>query len=88
MHKYGVDLVDLDVDRGEGTLRFDTILAEMKASSYPTLRIVLKEGLEAWTSVGRDAMAFLEFDVIAEIVQADPAAEETMQVQQPVRTLR
>lgn len=88
MHTYGVELVDVDVDRGEGTLRFDTILAEMKASSYPSVEAVLEEGLDAWTSVGRDAMTFLEFDVDAEVVQADPTAEETTQVQQPVRTLR
>ncbi|WP_281195804.1 hypothetical protein [Halorubrum sp. F4] len=65
MATYGADLVNVDGD--DATLRFDTLLSEVRSLAEPRLQDVLEEGVEAWTSTGRDRLDFLEFRVEAQI---------------------
>ena len=63
--KYGVELLDDDPD--EATLRIETVLSKLKSTSTPRLVDVLREGLDAWTSVGRDAKQFFRLTFEAEL---------------------
>ena len=66
MAKYGAELVDID---GQGrTLRFDTILTKLRSTREPNLEAVLREGMDAWESVGRDWQHFAELRVEADLV--------------------
>jgi len=63
--KYGVDFQR--VADGDGQLRFDTVLSEIRSLSVPYMPDVLAEGLEAWTRAGRDPGTFLEMRYLADV---------------------
>ncbi len=54
--EYDVELRGDEIS--EVTLKIDDELTTLKSTSKPRLEEVLKEGLDAWTSVGRDAKQF------------------------------
>ena len=63
--KYGAELVDMD---GEGgTIRFDTLLSELRSVAEPNVERVLQEGIDAWTSTGRNRSRFCELRVDADL---------------------
>lgn len=64
--KYGAELIDIDGQ--ERTLRFDTILTKLRSTREPNLEAVLREGMDAWESVGRDWQHFAELRVEADLV--------------------
>lgn len=74
--KYGVELVELDQENLEGTIRFDTVLSEVKSTSEPHIRDVLEEGLEAWHHAGRDPRVFHRLRYRAEdVIYGDDSGE-------------
>jgi hypothetical protein len=58
MDKYGVEFQEAACEADRGTLRFDTVLAIVTSFGAPDYQEVLKEGLDAWISAGRDPKAF------------------------------
>jgi len=67
MAKYGADLVDVDTSAMSGTVRFDAMLSAIKFDDNPHLERVLEEGLDAWTSTGRDPLPFKELRFEADV---------------------
>ncbi|WP_224268564.1 hypothetical protein [Haloprofundus salinisoli] len=58
MNKWGVELAQSDDDALNG-FRIGTLVSEMKSDPVlPYLGEALREGLEAWTNVGRDRLVF------------------------------
>jgi predicted transcriptional regulator len=53
--KYAARIVDAP-DDGRMTVRIDTMLSKLKATSYPRLADVLDEALTAWRKHGRDVL--------------------------------
>lgn len=51
--------VEIEGENLEGaTLRFDQVLSRSRSTAAPRLEDVLREGKEAWVSVGRDIRVF------------------------------
>lgn len=67
MAKYGAEIVDIDTDDFSGTIRFDVLLSKFRADDNPRMADALQEGLDAWTSTGRDALLFKELRVDADV---------------------
>jgi len=67
MAKYGADLVDVDTSAMSGTVRFDAMLSAIKSDDNPHLERVFEEGLDAWTSTGRDPLPFKELRFEADV---------------------
>lgn len=59
MDKYGAEF---DLDEDGGTIRFGTVLSELKSAPEPHLEDVLQEGLDAWCRAGRDLLDFVELE--------------------------
>ena len=71
--KYGAEIAQMDGDGG--TLRFDTLLTQFRSFREPHVEEVLKEGVEAWTSVGRDRDRFCQLAIDADLAEGGKATE-------------
>ncbi|WP_276259917.1 hypothetical protein [Haloglomus litoreum] len=59
LNEYAVEVLQRK-DDGRVRVRIDTVLSDLKADHYPTIREALLEGYSAWVQDGHDAAAFRE----------------------------
>lgn len=65
MAKYGAELIDIEGDGG--TVRFDTLLTRLISVREPNIYDVLREGLDAWESTGRNWLTFADLRIDARL---------------------